>query len=538
MGKHAKCKKCGKSRKYVDDKNDVWYYRSYSGKWNNVKHYLWGSANTQLNRIACSDYKDGINTLAVRGTTNPNPRHISNVICKSTESKPNSKYLTDMFWGWGQFLDHEIDLTTGSGEIENIIVPNDDPDCPNGTIPFDRSNYDPETGINNIPREQITSISAYIDGTNVYGSDSSRAYALRLLDGSGKLKTEIFNTHELLPLNTYGLDNALAPDGLNPETYFLAGDIRANENSLLTSLHTLFVLEHNRQAEYILSKNPKWEGNEERLFSEARKKIIAIMQAITYNDFIPCLLGKHALCDKHEKYDKYNNKLDASILNEFSTCAYRLGHSMISEKLLVKNGNINLEVNLTDLFFNPQWLKDNGIEGILSGAYCQIMQEVDNCIVDALRTNLFGPPNKTTMMLLDLAALNIQRGRDHGLVDYNTMRVKYHLKKVKTWKDITSNIDLQDKLKSVYDDVNSIDPWIGGICEDHVYDSQVGPLFHAILSKQFILLRDGDRYYYERDQTMSQCEKNEIYHTTLSDVIKRNTSLENVPINVFQNKTV
>jgi peroxidase len=173
-------------------------------------------------------------------------------------SFPNSTGVSDWFWQWGQFLDHDLDLTPAtSGETFNILVPTNDPEFdPTGTgteeISFTRSIYDFSTGTSvNNPREQINEITAYIDGSNVYGSNNERAAALRTNDGTGKLKTSIGNNGEvLLTFNTEGLDND-DPFNRPANQLFLGGDIRANEQVGLTATHTLFVREHNRLAEEI-----------------------------------------------------------------------------------------------------------------------------------------------------------------------------------------------------------------------------------------------------------------------------------------------
>jgi len=518
-----------KDRKCRFSLKENWSYRAYDGKNNNLRNYLWGCAGQNLYRLCPTDYADGKNSMATRGESNPNPRAISNALCRTIISSKNSCHLTDCFWLWGQFLDHELGISHTGSEEANIVAPSDDPVLPNATIPFNRSKYDPETGTDN-PRQQINAISSFIDGTNVYGTYGDRISALRKLDGSGELMTEIFNGHELLPLNTKGFENATLL-GTDPSTYFLAGDIRSNENILLTSMHTLFVLEHNRLAREIAHRHPKWVGNDEKIFSEARKMVIAFMQKITFENFIPLLLGSKAL----PYYQGYDSKTHPDIANEFSTCAYRLGHSMVSETLLsVNNQNESEKVNLTTSFFNPQYLKQNGIENLLRGSTQNIMKEVDSTIVEGLRNNLFGPPNPDTKMMLDLAALNIQRGRDHGLPDYNSLRHAYGLCKVKSFSEITRNQRLQAQLSSIYETVDDIDPWIGGLCEDHILKAQVGPLFFQILSDQFRRLRDGDRFYYENDPTLSERQKNIIRNTTLSDIIMRNTSITGLQRNVFK----
>ena len=109
---------------------------------------------------------------------------------------------------------------------------------------FNRSLYDPDTGTGlDNPRQQINEISAWIDASNVYGSDLERATALRTLDGTGRLKTSAGN---LLPFNTEGFANA----GGSGPTLFLAGDVRANEQIGLTAMHVLFMREHNRPVSY------------------------------------------------------------------------------------------------------------------------------------------------------------------------------------------------------------------------------------------------------------------------------------------------
>jgi hypothetical protein len=75
---------------------------------------------------------------------------------------------------------------------------------------------------------------------------------------------------------------------------------------------------------------------------------------------------------------------------------------------------------------------------------------------------------------------------------YNSIRAAYGLPKVKTFADITSDVDLQAKLQQLYGSVDNIDAWVGGLAEDHVAGASVGPLLKAVISDQFQRLRDGD----------------------------------------------
>src|SRR5262249_40203253 len=161
---------------------------------------------------------------------------------------------------------------------------------------FTRSSFDPATGTSqDDPRQQINRITAFIDGSQIYGSDAARAAALRTFVG-GRLKT---SAGDLLPLNTMGLAND-NPMGLPATSLYAAGDVRANENIELTSLQTLFVREHNRLAGQLAASHPGW--SDEQIYQQARRLVVGELQAITYNEWLPALLGPGAL----RPYQGYN----------------------------------------------------------------------------------------------------------------------------------------------------------------------------------------------------------------------------------------
>ena len=358
----------------------------------------------------------------------------------------------------------------------------------------------------------------------MYGSDARRTRALRTNDGTGRLNTS--SSGRFLPYN----EDRFANDdgGTARRGLFLAGDVRANEQVGLTALHTLFVREHNRLAAAIASEHRELTGNE--IFELARKIVGAQMQAITYNEFLPLLLGEGAL----EPYEGYDSEVDPSISNEFSTAAYRFGHTMLSPSLLlVDRFGDEWEVSLADAFFNPSLLMEEGISGLLRGLGRQQAQAIDPLVVDDIRNLLFGPPGSPGR---DLAALNIQRGRDHGIPDYNTTRSAYGLAPARSFADVTSDPDAQDALERVYGDVEYLELWVGGLAEDHAPASMIGETFHTIIAEQFQRLRDGDRYWFEHDPYFlaNPGLLEELRGTTLADVVRRNTPIgEELPDNVF-----
>lgn len=497
-------------------------FRTIDGSENNSRHPDWGSAGVELLRLTTVDYADGVGEPAGQGRRSA--REISNVCMAQETPTLNATGASDFLWQWGQFLDHDIDetLVLEPPEPFDIPVPFGDPffdpfGTGNRVIRMNRSFYNIVDG----SRMQVNGITAYIDASNVYGSEEERARELRALDGTGRLKTSEGN---LLPFNENGLPNAPSTEAF----FFLAGDFRANEQVALTAMHTLFVREHNTQADQIRASLPDLSGYE--IFERARAIVAAEMQAITYNEFLPVLLGKDALTP----YEGYRHEVNAGIANVFATAAFRVGHTMLSTELLrlnetgepISEGNLSL----SDAFFNPLEILDVGIEPYLRGLASQKCQEVDNEVIDDVRNFLFGAPGSGGF---DLASLNIQRGRDHGLPGYNQVRQDYGLPAATTFADINPDPDVQANLAAVYDSPENMDVWVGGLAEPHVTGAMVGKTFHTILKDQFERLRDGDRYWYQSYLPKGLVDS--IEQQTLSSVIRRNTEIGGeLPSNVFR----
>jgi hypothetical protein len=506
--------------------------RPLDGVGNNLLHPEWGSTDENLLRRAPAEYTDGI--AAPAGTGRPSAREISNaVVDHPEEAVLNDRNLSNFVYAWGQFIDHDFGLTETAVPTESFpaSIPLGDPDFdPNGTgtasLRFSRSDHDPDTGtgIGN-PRMQTNSVTSYLDGSMVYGSDAERAAALRTFTG-GRLAVSEGN---LLPFNTSGLENINGSRTTPDDRMFVAGDVRANENVELTAIHTLFVREHNRLADEFARKHPNW--SDEQLYQAARRVVIGEIQAITYNEFLPALLGPNALRPSRG----YDPRIDPGLVNEFSTAAFRFGHSMLGDDIefLADDGSeVRDAIALKDAFFNPSIVSETGIEPILKYLTAANAEEIDTLVVDGLRNFLFGQPGQGGF---DLPALNIQRGRDHGLADYNTTRAAYGLPRVTSFSEITSDLELQARLEELYGSVDEIDLWVGGLAEDHVRGGSLGPLFTRIIADQFMRMRDGDRFFYQWE--FRGRELHEIESTSLTAVIKRNTTLLNIQENSFVFKT-
>jgi len=294
------------------------------GRGNNRIWTDFGAADNRQGDRVQLEYGDGFSTPA--GQDRPNARVISNVLGQQDQSMPEPRGLTNLIWGWGQFLDHDITLTPESETAPriNIAVPEGDPNLDLGNrITIGDTGFAEGTGTGaNNPRRLENEITAWVDGSNVYGSDLERSNGLRSFSG-GLLKTSEGN---LLPFDpATGLANDTNGRGGD---FFIAGDIRANENVVLSSIHTLFLREHNRLAEALAQEHPDW--SDEQLFQRARQINIAQMQNITFNEYLPTLLGDDAL----SPYAGYNASIDPSIERVFSSAAFRLGHTQLSSEIL------------------------------------------------------------------------------------------------------------------------------------------------------------------------------------------------------------
>lgn len=512
--------------------------RTPNGSGNNLANPEWGMTGAELRRYTDAAYANGYDQP--NGQNRPNVREISNLIFDQTDFVADAKQLSDFVWLFGQFIDHDISLNPDSeGEEMSIPIPPGDEyfDPENsGTKEFriNRGMYNHETGTEpGNPRQQVNMITAFIDGSAMYGSNDEVANWLRSYE-EGRLKT---SAGDFLPFNTTdgAYSSSIDPGApfmatggpVVPAKYFVAGDIRANEQPGLLCIHTLFVREHNLQAEQIAQENPEW--TDEEIYQRARKINGAILQAITYQEWLP-VMGMGL-----DDYQGYNPEANPNILNVFSAAAFRLGHSMVNEQFvrLEDNGDTLSfgSLHLREVFFRPDVVSEQGgIDPFLRGMATQPMQKLDNKVIGGLRNFLFGDPGAGG---LDLVSLNILRSREKGIPDFNTVRQNFDLNPYSNFAQITSNQQDNQVLENIYEDIDNVDPWVAMLSEDPFEESIAGQTITTIMKKQFQVLRKGDRFYYENDPGFTDEEIAEIKATRLSDVIRRNTNIDNIQDDVF-----
>ncbi|XP_046343574.2 thyroid peroxidase-like [Haliotis rufescens] len=527
-------------------------YRTPDGSCNNLNNPQWGAAGAQLSRVLPSVYADGIGTprtLATSGSTLPHPRAISNHVHFELSFLSNKN--TVMLMQWGQFIDHDITgtpvMTDNGGDIDcctwpdsfqsnidspcnPIYIPNGDPYFPDGTCMNSvRSEAASGTGTSTTnPRQQYNELSAFIDGSQIYGITTEETDELRdKTSGAGLMKVSDGN---LLPK---GDDDDCFLDTSDSSNFcFKAGDARVNVFPGLSLLHTLFLREHNRVAGVLKTAQPLW--NDETLFQEARKIVIAELQVITFGEWLPDILGQDGISTYGLGFDNYNydGTLDPTLSNVFSTAAFRFGHSMVPENFTIGSD----VVDTGDLFERTKYLINN-LNDVVSSFVEARGERADAWYVDGMRDRMF-EKDSAAKDGFDIVALNIQRGREHGLPSYNEWREHCGLSKITSFTDGTDfgRIQAQD-LEDIYESVDDIDLYSGGIAEIPNLPAAVGKTYICLIGEHFKKLRDGDRFWFESTNTVTgftDSQINQLKKASLSRIICDNAdSFESIQPRAF-----
>ncbi|KAM7295225.1 uncharacterized protein ISCGN_024730 [Ixodes scapularis] len=505
-------------------------FRSLSGRCNNLRKPNLGKVGHSFRRVLPGLYEDGVSaprSRSVTGSPLPSPRLVSFAV-HGDLSHPHQRY-TMMLMQLGQFIDHDIahtPLSEGADgatlrcracnspervnkECFPIPIPSNDPHFPSVSrknpnipqcLPFTRSMSGQRTLGS---REQINQVTGYLDLSTVYGSDECARDELRLFR-SGLLNMSAHPAgREFKPLlsEVDGAADCISSNG----RCFIAGDTRVSEQPGLTSMHTIFAREHNRIARTLQSLNPHWD--DERVFQEARKIVGAIFQRIVFAEFLPRTLGWESVSQwglhllEEGYYNGYDPTCDVGSFNEFATAAFRFGHTLLPPVLkLVGPAYDELGgLKLTDAFFNSQTLyRKDRLDQLLRGLLSTPMENFDNHVTEMVTKHLF-EAKSVPFSGLDLVAINLQRGRDHGLRTYNDYRAFCSQPRARTFADLEGHIPRATlrAIGSVYRDVEDIDVFTGGLSEFPLAGAVVGPTFSCLLSFQFQRLRRCDRFWHE-----------------------------------------
>jgi len=447
----------------------------------------------------------------------PNPRTISNVIAGGTGANGQNAETDDptasaWLYVFGQFVDHDIDLeeTPANSAAINIVVPAGDPVFAAGTsIAMTRDTRSPAT--NTI----INTVAGYLDLSQLYGSTPAIAASLTNADGT-----------------LMSSDNGKALPVVDDS--FVTGDPRVMENPELTALTILFMREHNFWVSTLKSQHPAWTGS--HLYNMAKAITTAEYQNIVYQEYLPLLVGRAV-----PSYNGYNPAVNAQVTQEFSTAAFRMGHSEVSDTQegLDNNGNVVFTESLAQAFFNtPEIDEANGIDPLIRSVGSDFSQATDVYTVSVLRNLLFAGLVGGDVDEMDLIAIDIRRESDVGLGSLNETRRAIGLTPYKSFAELTSDPILQKNFEAVYGNVANVDLFMGGLAERHAAGAVVGPTFQTIIAKQFEALRSGDRFFW-LNQDFNQQLASAISSTTLGDIIRRNTdTTATLQPNVFIQQTL
>uniref|UniRef100_A0A8D8S818 Chorion peroxidase n=1 Tax=Cacopsylla melanoneura TaxID=428564 RepID=A0A8D8S818_9HEMI len=531
-------------------------YRTYDGLCNNLQRKSWGSGMKPFKREVAPDYADGISAprASSDGSPLPSAREVSVTIHRPVY-RDDPKF-TVMLAVWGQFMDHDVTATaltkgTNGSTITCCGVSKEQqhPACYpvdlragddyyhkyNMTcMEFVRSSPAPACTLG--PREQLNQVSSFLDGSVVYGNTEDLANRLRTFQ-RGELK--MFTTpdgRQLLPLSTDPEDGCNEKEQNAKGKYcFMTGDARANENTHLTSMHLLLARQHNTLARQLATLNPDWD--DETVYQESRRILAAQMQHVTYNEFLPVLLGpalmtKLKLSPQSSGYSQdYNPNVDPTISNNFATSAFRFAHTLIPGLMkMVANDTSSVEyVELHKMLFNPYEIySEQGLDKTLQGAMNTNVERADNYFTTQLTQHLFEQVGSKVPYGLDLVSLNIQRGRDHGLPGYPKWRKYCGLSEPKSFDDLKDHVDEEslELLSKTYKTVDDIDMYTGGLSEKPLEGGMLGPTMTCLIANQFVRMKSGDRYWYEtgdQPQAFTPAQLDEIRKTSLAGIICQNS---------------
>ncbi|XP_067679290.1 peroxidase mlt-7-like [Haliotis asinina] len=517
---------------------DDFTIRPLSGVCNNLDNPGWGAPLQDFRRLINALYDD--TSGKPRFNDLPSARAVSVACFPNDDDSSLETSLNLLVMQWGQFMAHDYAGTPGTsahdcctgmesngkhpdydsdGDCFPILIASNDRyfnDC----LPFSRSDSSPH---NTSPREQYNILTSYIDASTVYGGSEEELDELRTNSG-GLLKTT--SGGDLLPTSDKPFCLLRNGDTKCPN----AGDFRVNVFAGLTSMHTLWVLQHNRLADGLADEHTDWD--DETIFQEARKIVIAAIQRITYNEWLPLVLGS-GFYDAYKLGSTYayDSSINPGLFNSFATAANRFGHSLLRATYNVKDYS---DLKIQDMFMDV-FYANNGIKEVFEGLLDDNCQKVDEKFTNGVTDHLFEHV-MAAGGAEDLTSFNIQRGRDHGLPSYPAFR-DAAIKFAKKHSISITTPTLPSCASSVYTDTSKLDLYPGAMTETSVPGGLVGPTFAFIIGRQFSDLRTGDRFWYETSNTtigFTSDQRKEIAKLTLSQVICKNLGIANIQKNAFR----
>uniref|UniRef100_A0A4W6D008 NAD(P)H oxidase (H2O2-forming) n=1 Tax=Lates calcarifer TaxID=8187 RepID=A0A4W6D008_LATCA len=533
----------------------TWEVPRFDGWYNSLGYPRRGAVGSHLMRLVPAHYWDGV-YQPVQQPLLPNPRRLSSLLTQGPSGLPSTRNLTVLSLFFGYHVAFEIFDSRTPGcppEFMNIPVPKGDPVFdPTATgevlLPFQRGPWDKESGQSpSNPRTQVNLVTAWIDGSSIYGPSTSWADSLRsfsrglMTSGSEWNMPKEGGGRNLMWSAADPSTGERGPDGL-----YELGNAWANENMFTAAEGIIWFRYHNYVASKLHEEHPGW--SDEKLFQNARKTVVATFQSIALYEWLPGFLKDKKL----PPYPGYQKFIDPGISPEFQAAAVRFGITMAPPGVYMRNrtchfrkitnvdGSSSPAMRLCNSFWKRQRLNvktSQDVDDLLMGMASQIAEREDNIVVEDLRDYMYGPLRFTRT---DLVAITIQRGRDFGLRSYTEVRKALDLPPVKTFEDINPELNninpqlLHDVAELYNRDVSKLELFPGGLLES--LDGP-GPVFSAIILDQFERIRNGDRFWFENKQNglFTDEEIQTIRNMTFHDILVAVTSAEanDIQTNVF-----
>ncbi|MDB5638306.1 MAG: hypothetical protein JWP51_3214 [Bradyrhizobium sp.] len=416
--------------------------------------------------------------------------------------------------------------------------------------------------------------------------------------------------------------------------HYIAGDGRVNENFGLTSIHHIFHEEHNYQIQNLMdalhvqdvvngdtthAKLHEFQVQTAQLNAAGDYVVVnGALHLIAATDDVQIFNAngtsagyaaaanvavnwdqdkmfnaaklvvemeyQHAAVDQYarnvspniQEFVGYSSSVNSAVTLEYSQAAFRFGHSTLRETIdtIDPSGGLTGKIMgyaLKEAFLIPEKYADVGPAAVLLGMSHQQQNEIDEFVTPALNQGLLGQP-------LDLAAINIARGRDLGIPTLNDFREAIGLARYTSWNDFGQNMQHPTSLENfiaaysfdgnmekahailglvdgsiaegaleaqgftvsgAYAFINGgdtgfnhIDTWLGGLAEIHQPGGLLGETFDKVFVNQIESLMDGDRFYY-LFRLAGQQFAEEVGNGQLKDIVERNTGLEHLNGNIF-----
>ncbi|CAF0905171.1 unnamed protein product [Adineta steineri] len=429
-------------------------------------------------------------------------------------------------------------------------------------------------------KEQMNGNTHFLDLSNIYGNTLRAAAVLRSDDGTLKSTRRHWAKLEFPPGQREGKS---CVDATYKQPCFAGGDSRLMINLLFSGIQAIHLRAHNIAVKELHELNPYWKNNE--LYEVARQINIAWFQRVTWNEWLPILFGEenyatyfggkgaseykkgeseHKKGDseykkgesEHKKGDseykkgesdykkgetEYKKHVAPVTYNEVATAAFRL-HTLVRDLFsrCTPDGKRIDQLWLHDINAKAKFAYDveaNGLDSIICGAFYDYGFSHDGNFAHQIHHRLFETTNQYKQLWRnDLVAINICRGREHGIRSYNAYRHHCKLPKASYFEDFgdTINYDGIELLQKLYKDTDDVDLFVALALEDQIPGGVIGPVSACLIAEQFNVIRDGDRLFYSHHGVLTPEQLKEMQDYPIHCFYCAFVDIDEIPLNPFK----